>query len=591
MGETIQKALNFDENDSFNICFVDKMEADCKYNMTSRGLALIFAHQTFEVIGENLPDRNCCEKDIDLSVRCFEGLRFEVRVMKDKKLNEIRRLLYDVQKEDHTDISCLVIIISTHGTYHNFLYANDLAYHVDELFRPFHAAKCQTLVGKPKLFFIQACRGEHAQFGIELGVDKGTTSTEEKYNLGKVFLPAANEDEDDVNPFVNEEYEQSSGFLSIEDDYLVGFSTIPRYVSFQNSDGSWYIRSLCEELSTYNECHLLHILTFVNGKVAIQFESNIPSKFVYHRKKQMSSVTSRLKKFLVRTAYCQLVVNFNYTLTWDLSMPDNTMDRIHIMEEKLRESACIGDLETLQILLQKGVDVNAKHDINALHWAAKRGHRDVVRTLLVNGADISLRTKSKDTALSLCSNPEIRQILLKEIGEDTSAELPTESRLPIIPNYLRNPPLADHVDIPETRHSAKIPERLPDRFVAMEYHAPLPEEIVLKVRIANGGDPDFIEVELPTADLTYSRLLRLCTEELDINPSQVNRVRKLPNTIIRKDKDVARLKDGQELEIVVQPEGITRLVPCSNGLLKQIPGSNSNGYQSISLNKNQTILY
>lgn len=40
------------------------------------------------------------------------------------------------------------------------------------------------------------------------------------------------------------------------------------------------------------------------------------------------------------------------------------MDRVHILEEKLRESACVGDAETLQILLQKGINVNAKHDIN-----------------------------------------------------------------------------------------------------------------------------------------------------------------------------------------------------------------------------------
>lgn len=114
---------------------------------------------------------------------------------------------------------------------------------------------------------------------------------------------------------------------------------------------------------------------------------------------------------------------------------------------------------------------------------------------------------------------------------------------------------------------------------------------MLKVRIANCGDPDFIEVELPIGDLTYSRLLRLCTEELDVNPTHVTRVRKLPNTIVRKDKDVTRLKDGQELELVLQPEGMSRLVSCSSGLLKKIPGANTNGYQSISLNKNQTILY
>ena len=266
------------------------------------------------------------------------------------------------------------------------------------------------------------------------------------------------------------------------------------------------------------------------------------------------------------------------------------MDRAHILEEKLRESACVGDLETVQLLVQKGVDVNAAHDINGwtpLHWAAKRNHRDIVRVLLANGADPSQRTRNKDSALSLCSNPEVRQLFMSEISEDAPRDLPSEQRLPIIPNYLKNPPLADRVEIPE---SHRTPNYL-QKFVTSERVNLLPDELVLKVRIANCGDPDFIEVELPIGDLTYSRLLRLCTEELDVNPAHVTRVRKLPNTIVRKDKDVARLKEGQELELVLQPEGTSRLVPCSNGLLKKIPGSNSNGYQSISLNKNQTILY
>ncbi|KAJ1527133.1 hypothetical protein ONE63_008667 [Megalurothrips usitatus] len=266
------------------------------------------------------------------------------------------------------------------------------------------------------------------------------------------------------------------------------------------------------------------------------------------------------------------------------------MDRIHILEEKLRESACVGDVDTLQILLQRGIDVNASHEINgwtALHWAAKRGHKDIVRILLANGASVTQRTKSKDTPLSLCSNPEIRQLLMSETDEDLSRDLPSESRLPIVPNYLKHPTLGEKVDIHETRKTSLVPEKAP----VVERVPHLPDELVLKVRIANCGDPDFIEVELPTGDLTYSRLLRLCTDELDVNPAHVTRVRKLPNTIVRKDKDVTRLKDGQELELVVQPEGTSRLIPCSNGLLKQIPGSNANGYQSISLNKNQTILY
>ena len=94
--------------------------------------------------------------------------------------------------------------------------------------------------------------------------------------------------------------------------------------------------------------------------------------------------------------------------------------------------------------------------------------------------------------------------------------------------------------------------------------------------MGNGGDPDFIEIELARSELTYYSLLRVCCEELGLNASQVIRIRKLPNTMLRKDKDVQRLTQMQELEVVVTPAS-----------LKHQP----NGYKSIQLYKNQTILY
>lgn len=119
-------------------------------------------------------------------------------------------------------------------------------------------------------------------------------------------------------------------------------------------------------------------------------------------------------------------------------------------------------------------------------------------------------------------------------------------------------------------------------------------ELVLKVRVANSGDPDFIEIELPRTELSYSRLLRVCCEELGISANQIIRIRKLPDTLVRKDKDVQRFRDFQEIEVVITPAaGKNKLIPGSNGLISVggMGGANVNGYQSISLYKNQTILY
>ncbi|XP_064251929.1 ankyrin repeat domain-containing protein 40-like isoform X2 [Passer domesticus] len=77
------------------------------------------------------------------------------------------------------------------------------------------------------------------------------------------------------------------------------------------------------------------------------------------------------------------------------------------------------------------------------------------------------------------------------------------------------------------------------------------QELVLKVRVQNVRDNDFIEIELDRQELTYQDLLRVSCCELGVNPEQVEKIRKLPNTLLRNDKDVARLQDFQELELVL----------------------------------------
>lgn len=61
-------------------------------------------------------------------------------------------------------------------------------------------------------------------------------------------------------------------------------------------------------------------------------------------------------------------------------------------------------------------------------------------------------------------------------------------------------------------------------------------ELVLKVRIQNPNarENDFIEVELDRQELTYRSLLRVCCRELDISAEHVEKIRKLPNTLLRK---------------------------------------------------------
>lgn len=79
--------------------------------------------------------------------------------------------------------------------------------------------------------------------------------------------------------------------------------------------------------------------------------------------------------------------------------------------------------------------------------------------------------------------------------------------------------------------------------------APVAAALLVKCRIANSGEEDFVEVEVPL--LSYAALLQSCCEELEVESTAVAKIRKLPNTLVRKDKDVMRLHSLQELELVL----------------------------------------
>lgn len=132
------------------------------------------------------------------------------------------------------------------------------------------------------------------------------------------------------------------------------------------------------------------------------------------------------------------------------------------------------------------------------------------------------------------------------------------------------------------------------QILLLQYHITLiySTEVVLKIRVANTSDPDFIEIDLPRAALTYQNLIKVCSEELGINATQIVKLRKLPNTKLRRDRDVQRLENFQEIEVVlyssVDSDIGHKSTQYANG--STVPITPTNNYQSIS-KKDQTILY
>ncbi|XP_033744348.1 ankyrin repeat domain-containing protein 40-like [Pecten maximus] len=259
------------------------------------------------------------------------------------------------------------------------------------------------------------------------------------------------------------------------------------------------------------------------------------------------------------------------------------MDASIEFEEKLRESACTGDIESIRKLIEiQNTNVNCQNRMNgwtALHWAAKRNHRTVVAYLLSKGATPNLPNKEGEYPAHLCSDADIREML--GAGEVTEVK---QSQLPINPGYLANPPFpytqpgygsgtAANQESTITSESAIRPRQTTN----------LDEnEVVLKIRLANSDERDFLEVELDRSNMSFESLLNIMCRELVVDRRSVQKIRKLPDTIVRKDKDVRRMRDFQELELVLT----NRAMSSSS--------RNYSGHQGSGLNngvRNEQILY
>lgn len=168
-----------------------------------------------------------------------------------------------------------MIFVLTHGDSKGRLYAKDGGFNVEDLYKPF--LKNSSLHGKPKLFFLQACRGNFADFGVI------AKTTGENLLIDSIDSKASYEGCYTIPTFA---------------DILIMYSTVGGVVSFKNATGSWFIQKLCEELNENQHEDLLSVLTYVNNRVAYDKQSFNPDRFEYDLSKQMPVVKHTLTKKL-----------------------------------------------------------------------------------------------------------------------------------------------------------------------------------------------------------------------------------------------------------------------------------------------------
>ncbi|KAL7648697.1 UNVERIFIED_CONTAM: hypothetical protein RMT77_000604 [Armadillidium vulgare] len=258
---------------------------DEKYNMNhqKRGTCLIIYYSEYDKCLKNLKPRSCAESDLKCTNSAFKNLGFENKVYHNLKLSDLREVLKNESKAEHDNEDCIAIVFMSHGYYdeqkrQQYLWAFDERFKPNLLWKYFTPSECLTLAGKPKLFFIQACRGEKTDKGIQLrGILSYTDGPESKGNISDI----------------EEDYSVAS-----YSDFLKVWASYPGHFAFKSNNngirGSVFIHYLAKVLEEDGKKDNLETLLLkVKRRVTIEYESSTTMEFLNHNK-QIPCVQSTL---------------------------------------------------------------------------------------------------------------------------------------------------------------------------------------------------------------------------------------------------------------------------------------------------------
>ena len=260
---------------------------DLVYSMKCKphGLCLIVNNVDFE----NLRRRGGSDVDAKKLDELFTKFQYKVKMVRNQTSKQLKETLTQFARlNDHGMADSVVVCLLSHGLEGQIFGVDEVLVSIPNLLALFNGYAAKDLIGKPKMFFIQACRGSDFDQGVEV-TDGGYMSANEvpvaeaRAAVVQACLPGVKPDTVEPEP------EPES--LPAEADMLVAYSTVPGYVSWNNlAKGSWFVQAIADVFSDYAHTEdVVSMLIRVNNKVAREFES-------YNRKKQIPAPVIMLTK-------------------------------------------------------------------------------------------------------------------------------------------------------------------------------------------------------------------------------------------------------------------------------------------------------
>ncbi|MEQ2252159.1 hypothetical protein ILYODFUR_018867, partial [Ilyodon furcidens] len=266
-----------------------------RMNSSPRGFALVISNVTFDSrAAPDLDQRKGGEVDDEVLRKVFTELDYHVSVHRDLTAQDMRTCIENFcRRPEHRTVDSCVVCLLSHGV-EGAIYGTDgQLIQLDWVFEAFDNAHCPLLQNKPKMFFIQACRGDEMDCGVEQldGPVRTSSPSCEQRDAGR-------EGEGDADPRQRRNMGRPRIKLPQRSDMICGFASLKGTAAMRNTKrGSWFIQELNTTLRLHaRDTHLSDILVQVNARIK-EREGYAPGT-AHHRCKEMSEFTSSLCKDL-----------------------------------------------------------------------------------------------------------------------------------------------------------------------------------------------------------------------------------------------------------------------------------------------------
>uniref|UniRef100_A0AAY5F123 Caspase-6 n=1 Tax=Electrophorus electricus TaxID=8005 RepID=A0AAY5F123_ELEEL len=281
--------------------FVLDPAEEYRMNHKRRGLALIFNQEIF-YWHLRLNTRSGTNTDKLNLIKRFEDLGFEVKAYDDSRRADVIQIITEAADANHADADCFVCIFLSHGQ-NGHIYTYDDKIEIQDITALFKGDKCQSLVGKPKIFILQVTHLPAESSSVVSLIVKI-----KNISGGKWQACRGDKHDDPVTPMdavdskiANETVVDAGVMYTLPAgaDFLMCYSVAEGFYSHRETvNGSWYIQDLCQLLRQYGSTlEFTELLTLINRKVS-QRSVGMSSDPAAIGKKQVPCFASMLTKKL-----------------------------------------------------------------------------------------------------------------------------------------------------------------------------------------------------------------------------------------------------------------------------------------------------